>query len=264
MGAAPQRLPAAIVLALACLGGPAAARELDEPGTVHINAIKDPERWTYRAIAAGQDMFEAEHALAPDVPQLLFKVDARGDKAWRGDAPTARIAADDFSIAMALDDERRFSVPRSAAAYDARAELVLNRKKRDARVMPWVRTPGLPDNRRRLGDVRLQCKVLIAVVKEDAPFWAVGLANGVLLTTDWCGWFKGATPKGGDRSWPHETDARLAAATLRDGERSLALKVTGKSFRAPIGDAGWSNDAIIELEYAPPEPDQVAAAPASE
>lgn len=269
MGTAMNRPIAAAVLGLACWCGAAAAQDPEEAnkegGTVHINAIKNPERWTYRAIAAGLDMFDAQHALAPDVPQLLFKVDARGDKAWSGEAPLARIAADDFSIPLALDGERRFAVARSQAAYDAKAELLLNRKKRDARVMPWVRTPGLPDNQRRLGDIRLDCKVTVAIAKEEAPFWAVGLVNGVLLTTDWCSWFKGFTPKGGDRSWPNQADAALVAATLRDGERSLALKVRGKSFSAPIGDTSWSNDAIVELEYAPPEvPTVVAAAPASE
>jgi hypothetical protein len=84
------------------------------------------------------------------------------------------------------------------------------------------------------------------------------LVNGFLLTTDWCSWFKGETPKGGDRSWSHKAGATLSAATLRDGERSIALKVEGKSFRLPIGDASWSNDAIVQLEFAPP------AAPAEE
>lgn len=281
MGARMHRLPAALVLGLACWCGGAGAQEqkpeLEETGTqagtqggaqagtVHINAIKDPERWTYRAIAAGLDMFDKEHALAPNVPQLLFKVDARGDKPWSGEAPAVRIAADDFSIPLTLDGERRFAVARSEAAYRARAELVLNRKKRDARVMPWVRTSGLPDSQRRLGDIRLDCKVMIAIGKEEAPFWVVGLVNGVLLTTDWCSWFKGATPKGGDRSWPYHVDAKLAAATLRDGERSLALKVRGTSFTAPIGDTSWSNDAIVELEYALPEvPEAVATSTATE
>jgi hypothetical protein len=266
-----HRLLAALVLGLACwcsgAGAQAQKPEQEETGaqagaqagTVHINAIKDPERWTYRAIAAGLDMFDEQHALAPNVPQLLFKVDARGDKAWSGEAPAARIAADDFSIPLTLDEQRRFAVARSEAAYRAKAELVLNRKKRDAQVMPWIRTPGLAGNQRRLGDIRLDCKVMIAVGKEEAPFWVVGLVNGVLLTTDWCSWFKGATPKGGDRGWPHHVDAKLAAATLHDGERSVALKIYGKSFRAPIGDTSWSNDAIVELEYALPEvPEAVA------
>jgi hypothetical protein len=250
----PALLPLAAVLTIAIAPARAAEPGKDEPGTVHINAIKNPERYTYRAVAAGLDKFDQLHELAPAVEQLRFRVEARRGKALEGEPLAARIAADDFSIPLTLDQDLRFSVPRSQAAYDARAELVLNRKKYDARFDTWVRTPGLADNQFRMGDVRLDCQVKIAIAKEEMPFWANALINGILLTTDWCSWFKGATPKGDDRSWSREAAAKLSAATLRDGGRSLALKVSGKTFGLPIGDTNWSNDAIVELEYAPGEP----------
>jgi len=250
-------LHAILVLALASglvpPGAAGAAQEKDEPGTVHINAVKDPELRAYRAIVAGLDTFDAQHALAPAVPQLRFQVEGRDGEVLEGERPLARIAADDFSIPLSLDEQARFSVPRSQAAWDARAELILNRKKSDVRVETWVRTPGLADNQYRMGDIRLDCRVKVAIGKAEIPFWAVGLVNGLLLTTDWCSWLKGETPKGGDRSWSRRADAKLGAATLRDGERSLALKVSGKSFRIPIGDTSWSNDALIEVTYAPAE-----------
>ena len=227
-----------------------AASEKDEAAAVHINAIKNPELHTYRAIVAGLDRFDELHALAPNVPQLRFEVEGRRGKALEGELPVARIAADDFSIPLTLDRQARFSVPRSQAAYDAKAELILNRKKYEARVVPYVRTPGLPDNQYRLGDVRLDCQVKIAIAKEEIPFWANGLINGILLTTDWCSWFKGPTPKGGDRYWSHETGAELARAVLYDGNRSANLPVRGRQFEAPIGDTSWSNDAFVELAFA--------------
>lgn len=258
-----MRIGHAIILAGLALGsagaGAAQDKELDERGTVHINAVKNPELHSYRAVVAGLDKFDELHALAPGVPQLRFQVRAAQGRTL-GDGPlAARVAADDFSIPLALDQDLRFSVPRSQAAYDAKAELVLNRKKRDARFDTWVRTPGLADNQYRLGDVRLDCQVKIAIAKEEIPFWANALVNSLLLTTDWCSWFKGDTPKGGDRSWSRDAAAQLSAATLRDGERTLALKVDGKSFRMPIGDTSWSNDAIVELEYAPAAEPAVAA-----
>ncbi|MCS0590256.1 hypothetical protein ACFQ09_02165 [Massilia norwichensis] len=228
-------------------------KELDERGTVHINAMKNPELKSYRALVAGLDKFDDLHALAPAVPQLRFEVQAgrKADKAPAADPLAVRIAADEFSIPLTLDQDARFSVPRSQAAYDAKAELILNRKKYAARVETYVRTPGLADDRYRMGDVRLDCQVKVAIGKEEIPFWANALVNSILLTTDWCSWFKGATPKGGDRSWSHKAGAALSAATLREGERSLALKVDGKSFRLPIGDTSWGNDAMIELVFAP-------------
>lgn len=243
----------ALASSLACAGAAGAAQEKDDAGTVHINAVKNPELRAYRAIVAGLDAFDAQHALAPAVPELRFQVEGPEGETLRGERPLARIAGDDFSIPLSLDEQARFSVPRSQAAWDARAELILNRKKYDARVETWVRTPGLADNQYRMGDIRLDCQVKVAIGKAEIPFWAVGLVNGLLLTTDWCSWFKGETPKGGDRSWSRTANARLGAATLRDGERSLALRVSGKSFRIPIGDTSWSNDALIEVTYAPAE-----------
>jgi hypothetical protein len=259
-----RRAPAAILLGLAlCASGAGAAAEKDgdDGAKVHINALKNPELKNYRAIVAGLDRFDQLHALAPAVPQLRFQVEGRKGKPLGSELPVARIAADDFSIPLALDQEARFSVPRNQAAYDARAELVLNRKKREARIDTYVRTPGLADNQFRLGDVRLDCQVKIAIAKEEMPFWVNGLINGFLLTTDWCSWFKGEMPKGGDRSWSHKAPAPLNAATLRDGERSLALEVEDRSFRLPIGDASWSNDAIVEVEFASDAKAAAATAP---
>jgi YD repeat-containing protein len=258
-------MPSLLPALLACTAIPALAAEMskDEAATVHINAIKNPELHTYRAVVAGLDKFDELHALAPAVPQLRFQVEARRGKGLDGEPLAARIAADDFSIPLVLDQDLRFSVPRSEAAYEAKAEMILNRKKREARFNTYVRTPGLADNQYRLGDVRLDCQVKIAIAKEEIPFWANGLVNTVLLTTDWCSWFKGETPKGGDRVWSYDASARLSAATLRDGERSKTLKVEGKTFRLPIADGSWSNDAIVEVEYAPPEP-AAPAAPAQE
>lgn len=246
---------------LAATSAGAAEPDKDETRTVHVNAIRNPELHSYRAVVAGLDKFDELHALAPAVPQLRFQVEARSGKTLGDEPLVARIAADEFSIPLSLDQDLRFTVPRSEAAYDAKAELVLNRKKRQARFETWVRTPGLADNQYRMGDIRLDCQVKIAIAKEEIPFWVNGLINGFMLTTDWCSWFKGETPKGGDRTWSREAAAKLSAATLRDGERSMALKIEGKRFKLPIGDTSWSNDAIIELEFAPPaEPAQLAQA----
>ena len=43
---------------------------------------------------------------------------------------------------------------------------------------------------------------------------------------------------------------KLSAATLHDGERSLPLTVRRAGFSVPIADSSWSNDAVVELEFA--------------
>jgi len=127
---------------------------------------------------------------------------------------------------------------------------VLGAKRRAVRVWPHVRTPGLAPNQRRLGDLRLECRVLVAVGKEEAPFYIVALGNAVMLTSDWCSFLKDK-----ERSWPASAEHTLAAATLHEGERRLALRVQGKRFMVPLSDASWSNEALVDLAFAAAEAD---------
>jgi hypothetical protein len=219
-------------------------------GVVHVNAVKNPEMHAYRAIVAGLDMFDDQHALAPAVPKLLFQVQARNGMPLSSPLPGAKLTADDFDLPLPIDEASAlFTVPRNQQAWDSKAELRLSRKRNQVKVVPWVRSPGLLDNQRRLGDLRLQCKVMIAVAKEEIPLWADMLIDSLLLTRDWCSFFKDQ-----DRQWSEQAPARLSAATLHEGGRTLALKVDERQFELPLADPSWGNDAVIDLEFAPPEP----------
>ena len=251
------RLDASCLLALALCAGPVLAQEAaipaqdvmpgkDQAGVVHVNAMKNPEMHSYRAIVAGLDTFDELHALAPSVPRLLFAARARNGGPLSGELPAAKLSADDFSLALPVDDTGHFVVPRSRQAWDSKAELVLSRKRREVMVWPSIRTPGLPDNQRRLGDVRLECQVIIAVVKKEAPFYLIAMVNTVILTSDWCGFMKDK-----DRTWSVAMSSNLVSAVLRDGERSAALRIKDKQVQVPIGDTTWSNEALIEVTYAP-------------
>jgi hypothetical protein len=259
----PSSLALGLVIGLGLWNGAAGAATQDkEAGTVHVNGVRNPEMHSYRAISAGLDAFDEQHALAPNVPQLLFQARTRSGKQLgaallKGVAATdgapgsealgARLASDDgYSLPLALDDDGRFQVPRSQPAWDADAELRLSKKRSDVRVWPWVRSPGLADNQRRLGDIRLECQVFVAIAKKETPLHIVLLGNTLMLSTDWCGFLKDQ-----DRTWSAYASARLGAAVLRDGGRSTALRVKGQQFEVPLGDASWSNDAIVELAFAP-------------
>ena len=249
-------------LAALSLAGCAAASAQEAPqdvapganraGVVHVNAIKNPEMHSYRAIVAGLDAFDEQHALAPAVPQLKFVVRTRSGAVLDGDIPTATLSGDAFTLPLPVGADALFTVPRSAQAWDANAELVLSRRRTDVRVWPHVRTPGLADNQRRLGDVRLECQVFVTIAKKEAPFWVVALANTVFLTGDWCNAFKDA-----DNFWSVTVESPLASAVLREGERTLPLRVKGHRFELPLADASWSNEAIIDLAYASIEPPAV-------
>lgn len=226
---------------LAC--GSAGAQDDDTP-MVQVDGLKNPQMQSYRAVVAGLDMFNKQHGLAPAAPEVRFRV-LRKDEPVHEQNLSLRIASDDESVQLPISADGMFSVPRSESLYDAKADLIFNWKKNAYKVTPEVRTPGLPDNVRRLGDLRLECKVSLAMVKEEIPFWVVAMVNTVLLSSDWCMttfkdakfWFRGYAP--------------VASAKLTFGERSIDLKTKKHHFEAPTNDRSWPDDALIQLEFAP-------------
>lgn len=242
-----KRTLIACALGSLLIGGPAAAVPgVDEPSTIHVKALRNPEIKKYKAILAGLDAFEKHHTLAPHVPELRFRLEQRRG-AGKPEQPRVRIEGDgDFVMPLALDADNRFTVPRSDAALDTKGELVLNQKRTYYRIAPEVRSPGLPDNVRRLGDLRLECKVMIDIAKEEIPlFWVLTL-NTVFMTRDWCSFF---SEKDHSATFAFKAGAPLVEAILVDGKRSKALKTDGEEFSVGLGDAEWSDEALVELRF---------------
>lgn len=219
------------------------AARADEPvPTVQVSGIADPEMRSYRNVAAGLDAFDAHRGLAPNAVLQFRMRHADGSPVGPGDALGLRLASDDGSFRedVAVDAAGLLTVKRSQSAWDADATFILNRKNGQYAGHPEVRTAGLPDNVRRLGDVRLECRVTIAIVKEQMPFLAKAAINTLMLTSDWC------AKK--DFSFSVMATGSGARAVLRDGERTRALTTRGWNVDVPIGDASWSDDALVQFE----------------
>jgi hypothetical protein len=48
-------------------------------------------------------------------------------------------------------------------------------------------------------------------------------------------------------------ESPLAATVLREGERTLSLKVKKRQFELPLYDTSWGNDAVVDLAFVAPE-----------
>jgi hypothetical protein len=136
-------------------------------------------------------------------------------------------------------------VGRNRAAYDADATFILNRKNGLYTGHPEVRTAGLPDNVRRLGDLRLECRVTIAIVKDQMPFLAKAAINTLMMTSDWC------AKK--DFNYGVMAARKDVRAVLHDGARSRALETHGWNAMVPIGDTTWPDDALLQFDEDAPE-----------
>ncbi len=215
----------------------------DEAGQlVVINGTRSPELQPYRYMLSGLDAFDDNHELAPNATEVRFRLHQKSKAPADGfDILTVRLLGNETEIPVPLAEDHSFLLPRNRAAEEDNADVVLNQKKGDYGWMPDVRSAGVPVGMRRLGDIRLECRVLMGIAKNYIPFMVRALINTLTLTTDWCS-FK-------DFKMNVRADREINRATLVDGATRVALKVNedGKSYAAPIGNKQYTNDALIEF-----------------
>ena len=247
----------------ACCGAPAFAQTSTAPiPSVTVSATRDPVDKSYRRMIKGMDRFEREHALAPNAT-LRFTLLPRISKT-RMTGITLRVAGDNITIPVPVADDNSFVLPRNDQALREDAAVLANRK---TNTMTWrvsVRTPGVPDGARRLGDLRLECKVGMdaGLISNSAPIF--GWLSNMLTDTDKvC-----ADPEG---NYLFFAERPIFGVTLRHGERTLALPyallyaagqqtaeslpfcdcqvLLDRSYYAPVWDKSWPDDTLVEFDY---------------
>lgn len=235
---------------------PATAAEAGEK--VQVSAVKNPALRPHRIMSRGLDAFDKHHALAPNA-SLRFELWNADGTIPQSDGLGLRLSGDRTDLALPVDAEATFVLPRSQEALDDNADLVLNRKKEQMGWRPRVRSPGVPENARRLGDMRLECEVSWAVMKDQVSFVLRTAMSAV-----------GGMCHSPMTSLSYRVPQKLAAVTLVSGERSRPLRLAenGHSYIVPVRDKEWDNDSLIvyrfadaDAEPAPAPTEQGAAAP---
>jgi hypothetical protein len=229
-----------ILFCLTASGALRAQERVQEGDTVQVSGVRDPDWKTYANMLKGVQAFEEKHRLAPGAPLRFILLPRRPDVVMRGLA--LKLENDTVRIPVELAADYTFELPRNQEAADAGADLTLNRKAKSVKWHPHIRSAGLLPSQRRLGDLRLECEMLWATDKATLPLAMramVGLAGGPCGASRLTFWFD--EPK------------RLASATLVAGERRLALQLAGGGmmFLPPLHDRSWSDDSLVELEFAP-------------
>ncbi|MDQ1923717.1 hypothetical protein [Massilia pseudoviolaceinigra] len=236
-----------LLIAMMLAAGNAPAQEAEavkEVETVQINALRDPDFKTYRAFVAGLDAFEAKQSLAPAAALRFLLRPSTPDISIEG--VTIRVAGNDTNIGVPLAADGTFAMPRDQAALDEDAEIILNRKKGSFRWRPSIRTPDVPANARRLGDLRLECAVRWAVERKDLSFARRTLFMAL------------GGPCTSKRVYLVQLAPRaIAGYRMVAGERSETAPATavgggGRTYVVPLHDESWPDDALVEFEFAGP------------
>lgn len=272
-GLKPVMARAALLLACAamCSGVSAQQKATDKAGpalssvTVTAKANRDPVEKSYRKMIRGMDLFESQRSLSPN-GSLRFKLLPRKRETDMNSIELEVLGSTmDFAIPVAPD--HTFTLARNQQAFAEDAQVTPNRK---AQTMTWrteIRTPGLPPNTRRLGDLRLECRVGMesGLVSNSSNF--VGrLTQAVLNTPAYCDkkaplyLFFADRPLfsvamvAGQRREVLAIDRLYATAsddvTLKDDLPYCDCEVLlDRTYVLPLGDTSWPNDTLVEFEY---------------
>ncbi len=241
-----------------------AARQL-APVTISAQANRDPVEKSYRKMVRGMDLFERQRALSPQ-GLLRFKLLPR-----KRDTDLNRIdllvLSERVELPIPIAPDQTFTLPRHPQALADNAQVTPNRK---LLTMTWrtdIRTPGLPPNTRRLGDLRLECQVgMEAGLISNSSTFIGQLTSAVVDTPAYC-----------ERLAPQYlffADRAVFSVTLVNGPRREVLALDKLYARAsddpnlagdlpycdcevlldrtyvlPLGDRSWPNDTRVEFEF---------------
>lgn len=268
-GLARAVLPAAWMLACMAVCVEAKAQAKAEPTlapvTISAKANRDPVEKSYRKMIRGMDLFEREKSLAPNA-SLRFKLLPRRRETDMN-AINMEVAGTTTDFPVAIAPDHTFTMPRNQKAFDEDAQVIPNRKKQTMTWRSEIRTPGLPPGTRRLGDLRLECRVgMEAGLVSRGTSIISSIAGAVFDTPAYC-----------DKPAPlylFFSERPLFSVTLVAGERREILplamlyaaasddpKLDGdlpdcdcevlvdRTYFLPLGDRSWPDDTLVEFDY---------------
>ena len=221
------------------------------------------EKKTLAQLFKAEALFQKFHALAP-AAELRFKVYAR-KQAESAPSLALALVTPAGRVPVVLDGDDRFVIDPAWRQFDERTEL--RSRLADGRVTwrPDIRSPGVAPGERRLGDLRLQCRV--------------GFGSGVARGMTGLAWLLALGGEDCDeRDWSPSNFAEqpVFAVTLVQGERretvsesllhglrdgdgqdyDWGFSLRERMFRVPLGDKTWPDDTRVVFEAMddPPAP----------
>lgn len=229
---------------------------------IQVAGLRDADEKPYRKIFKGMQVFEENHQLAP-LASLRFKLYPRARNA-SFDGLVVRLSGDKTDIAVKLDQDQSFILPNSADAANDDAVLTTNKKKGTYAWRVDIRTPGLPPNTRRLGDLRLECKVdmkgaeLRKIIRNPSIMAVVALGDPCTFRTFQNPFFAdypvfNVTLVSGTRresigiEWLYANSARPMPEAMY--ELADWRYTRDRQYVPPIFDNRWPDDTLLEFEY---------------
>lgn len=235
--------------------------------TVRVPFVRNPVDKSYPKMIKGMERFMRERALAP-AATLRFRLLPRLPNS-KLDGVTLRVLGDNVSAPVQIAPDYSFVLPRNEQALREDAAVIANRRSDSMTWRAWVQTPGLAPGTRRLGDLRLECRVGMdaGLISNSSPMFG-WLSNALANTDQVCG--------NADGNYLFFAERPVFAVTLRHGARTEVLPfkmmyaggdqtretlpfcdcqvLLDRSYYAPLWDKSWPDDTSIEFDYMDGQP----------
>jgi len=225
----------------------------------------DPVEKSYRKMVHGMDYFEAARgAVAPDA-SLRFRLLPR-KPGTDMERIVLEVVGASFSYRVPVAADHTFVLERDPKALREDAAVSPNRKRLSMTWRTEIRTPGLPPDVRRLGDLRLECEVGLeaGLVSNSSPIGRI--ADWFRDTKSYCDrpdtqylYFAerplfSVTLVAGDRREVLPIDRLYAMATDDPGLKEElpycdCEMLVDRTYFVPLGDHSWPDDTRVEFEY---------------
>ncbi len=265
MGSPRLRFPGLAWVALLLAGYSSTCAQVALPPVTVSGEASHPVEKSYRKMLRGVDLFESLRAeYAPDAT-LRFKLLPR-KPGTRLDDIVLELIGTSFDERIPIAPDQTFLLARNAKAEREDAVVSPNRKRLSMTWRTEIRTPGWPAGARRLGDLRLECRVGLEadLVSNNG---AIGrIAELFSNNKTYC--------SSADAMYLYFADRPLFSVSLVSGKRREVLPIdrlyarasddpglkrdlpwcdcevlVDRSYFLPLGDMSWPNDTRVEFEY---------------
>lgn len=242
--------PVLLAALLAITGCPAAlAKQADtaqddigDSGNADYGAIVVTANQDGKHIVRGSDieeMVEAFNKWRPEyAPNGLLYLQFRPAKDQQIDNVEGQLRRDNEVIDLVFNERGLAFIPVERLG-DGKWELSFNQVKGKLRIFPTILSPGTDEENRRIGDMRLQCRVFWGYYNNRVNIVFRGLFDLV----------GGCTTKRVGAYHPVEKEIETAIIDGKSEPQKL-LEPDKKAYLVPLSDKEIDNDAMLRITYA--------------
>ena len=205
---------------------------------VLVNASKSPFSIDAKALRRTAAAFDKDRSLAPEAP-LRFRVI---DYTPKAEPLRIWIERDDAVETVLVGADGLLTLPQ--VAFTDGTRLHANRSKAALTLTPEILSPSTALHTRRIGDLRLQCRVDLALRIYEEPLYVRALMPPVSMVCNSKNFGYGVY-----------TSFQVESAEIRGADAYKAVRgdksksiTKGGNYVAPLHDRSISDDAIIELK----------------